>query len=588
MADTVCSKFIETADRQSERTAIEFCRRGTWLDVSWRHYGELVANAAAGLSAHGVTPGDRVAIWSNTRLEWAICDLAILSLGAVTVPIYQNSSRDDIEHVLKDSDPKLIFCESPALAARAGVALGGSPDGRAVAWFEAGDESSLEALQTRGAEALKADPELVRRHVNKIELNMPATIVYTSGTTGLPKGVVLTHAQIMSQITEAFPLLGVTSLDKTLSFLPFAHVLGRIEIWGHALVGYTMAYAESVERIKEGLVKAKPTAMIAVPRIFEKIYNGILAQLEISPWRKRVFAWAMSVGREISKRKEEKLPAPLDVVMKYRIAQKLVFGPILEKMGGRLRFCVCGGAPLSQPIAEFFHAAGLLILEGYGLTETTAAICVNTPFDYRFGTVGKPVGEVRLKIASDGEILVKSKKVMTEYYRDPAATAAAFDDGWFKTGDIGEISPDGFLRITDRKKELIKTAGGKYVAPQKLDGLLKANPLISQSLIVGDQRKYVVALITLNESALKNESSLYRLSGDELARSPHTRELVRKAIADANSSLASYESIKNFAILPRDFTVEGGELTPSLKVKRKVVEERYHEAIERLYGVERG
>ena len=330
----------------------------------------------------------------------------------------------------------------------------------------------------------------------------------------------------------------------------------------------------------------KPSLIVAVPRVFEKIYNGILAQAEISPIKSRVFHWALGVGREISRHKVEKQPVPIELALKYQLARKLVFNTIAEKLGGNLRFAVCGGAPLSQPIAEFFHAAGLLILEGYGLTETTAAITVNTPFDYRFGTVGKAIGDVKLKLAEDGEILVQSKKVMRGYWNDTESTARALQDGWFHTGDIGEISAEGYLRITDRKKDLIKTAGGKYVAPQKLEGLLKANRFISQVHIHGDQRKYVVALLTLNMDAVQKfaeENGVNSKDPESLVENAKVKDLIRRGVAEVNAQLASYESIKNFAILPREFTIEAGELTPSLKVKRKVVDVKYRDLIDKLY-----
>ena len=396
----------------------------------------------------------------------------------------------------------------------------------------------------------------------------------------------ITHTQALSEVADAFPLLGVTVRDRSLCFLPFAHILGRVEIWGHGLTGYTMAFAESVDRLKDNLVEVKPTIMMAVPRVFEKIYNGILAQAEASPLKSKVFHWALALGREMSQYKVEKQPVPLDLALKYRLAKKLVFDSISDRMGGRLRFAISGGAPMSRSIAEFFHAAGLLILEGYGLTETTAAVAVNTPFDYKFGTVGKGIGDVRFKIADDGEILVQSKKVMKEYLDDPEATKVAIVDGWYHTGDIGELSPEGYLRITDRKKDLIKTAGGKYVAPQKLEGLLKVSRFISQVHIHGDQKKYVVAILTLNMDSLRawaGENGIDGKSRGDLVANPKVRKLIKNAVAETNSHLASFETIKNFAILPREFTVESGELTPSLKVKRKVVDDHYKALVDSLY-----
>ena len=597
MADTVCHRFLDTAKKQATRTAVMYKRGGRWNELTWTDYRRLVLSIAAGLQTLGVRKGDKVAIFSNTRLEWAASDLAILGLGAVTVPVYQSSTPEDISFIFADSEVKVLICETPAYARRLRDIIKAQKTIEHVVCFESDKEGvmpegtlSLEDVQAKGEAALKSSPTLYELAVRELSNDDTATIIYTSGTTGRPKGVIHTHTQALSEVADAFPLLGVTSRDRSLSFLPYAHVLGRIEIWGHALIGYTMAFAESIDKLKNDLVEVHPTIIVSVPRVFEKIYNGILAQAEIGRVRSKVFDWAIATGREISQYKVEKQPVPIELALRYRLAKKLVFDSIYEKLGGQLRFAVCGGAPLSRPIAEFFHAAGILILEGYGLTETMAAIAVNTPFDYRFGTVGKAVGDVRFKIAEDGEILVQSKKVMKEYLHDAEATAEVLKDGWFHTGDIGVLSPEGYLRITDRKKDLIKTAGGKYVAPQRLEGLLKANRFISQVHIHGDQKKYVVALLTLNMRDVEKfaeENEISYKDRQSLVDHPKVKELIRNAVAEANSHLASFESIKNFAILPQEFTIESGELTPSLKVKRKVVDEHYRALIDSLYGGEK-
>lgn len=604
MADTVCHKFLETTTKHAEKRAVMFNRGGRWNELDWKSYRAAVETIAAGLQVLGIRKGDRVAILSNTRLEWAASDLAILGLGAVTVPIYQNSTHEDISYILNDSQARVLICESTKAAIKIRAVIEGSKSIETVICFDApeaaledlgdgGDEKSIPAqlsldeLQAKGSAALKLSPTLYELAVEELKSEDMATLIYTSGTTGRPKGVVLTHVQTLSEVADAFPLLGVTPRDRSLTFLPYAHILGRIEIWGHAMTGYTMAFARSIDKMKDDLMEVHPTLIIAVPRVFEKIYNGILAQAEISPVKSKVFHWALAIGREISLFKVNKQSVPMDLALKYQLARRLVFNSIGERMGGRLRFAICGGAPLSQSIAEFFHAAGLLILEGYGLTETTAAITVNTPFDYRFGTVGKAVGEVKLKIAEDGEILVQSKKVMKGYYNDPKATVEAIENGWFHTGDIGELSAEGYLKITDRKKDLLKTAGGKYVAPQRLEGLLKASRFISQVHIHGDQKKYIVALLTLNMSSVEKyaeENGIAFKSPEQLVENPKIKDLIRKSVAEANTHLASFESIKNFAILPHDFTIESGELTPSLKVKRKVVEARHKETLEKLYS----
>lgn len=601
MSGTICDKFIQTVRKKAKNTAIQYKRGGNWIDLTWADYKELVEVVAAGLQVFGVRKGDRVAIISRTRYEWAVCDLAILGLGGVTVPVYPNSRPEDIAFILEDSEPKIVICEDLSVAKTVADLAKEARNLERILYIDhlkRGKEipsitrpvTSWLELQQQGEEALKKSPTLYELAVGALEPQDVATIIYTSGTTGRPQGVVHTHTQILSEVSDAFPLLGVTARDRSLTFLPFAHVLGRIEIFGHALIGYTMAFAQDIERLSSDLIEAKPTIMVAVPRVFEKFYSAILAQAEISRVKKRVFDWALSIGREVSQHKIAKQPLPVELALKYQVAHRLVFKKILARFGGQMRFAVSGGAPLNPAIAEFFHAIGLLILEGYGLTETMAAITVNTPFDYKFGSVGKPIGDVRLKIADDGEILVQSKKVMKEYHRDPEATAKAIRDGWFHTGDIGEISSDGFLKILDRKKDLIKTAGGKYVAPQRLEALLMTKPLISQVHIHGDQRKFVVALITLNQEAARKfaeENKITYTSPEALAEAPKIREHVRKAVAEANAQLASFETIKNFAILPREFSIESGELTPSLKIKRKVVDEKYRDLIDSLYGLQK-
>lgn len=617
MSDTVVRRFLETTKRHPTKTAVRFCQRlktrgnkhgDTWLELNWTEYRRLVESLAAGLQSIGVRKGDRVAILANTRLEWAALDLAILGLGAITVPVYPSSTADDVAFILQDSQIKIFFVEDASVLKKLEknwatsvakfktpekIILIDAPNPTDSVLAMANPQSqttappmTLDVLQQQGETALKASPTLYELAVSEVKPDDVATIIYTSGTTGRPRGVVHTHTQILSEVAEAFPLLGVSSSDVTLTFLPYAHVLGRIEIWGHAMIGYTMGFAESIDRLKQGFAEVRPTIIIAVPRIFEKIHAGIIAQADISPLRRKAFDWALDVGMKVSECKQQKKAIPLEVALQYAAARKLVFNSISERLGGRLRFAVCGGAPLNNSIARFFHAAGILILEGYGLTETMAAVCVNTPFDYKFGTVGKPIGDVKLKIAADGEILIQSRKVMREYHGDPEATKRAIMDGWFHTGDIGQIDEAGHLQITDRKKDLLKTAGGKYVAPQRLEGLVKLSPFVSNVHIYGDNRKFIVALLTLAQETVEpwaRESGLSFKTMQDLSQHPKVKELMRKSIAEANSHLASFETIKNFAILEKDFTVESGELTPSLKVKRKLVDERYKNVIDAMY-----
>ncbi len=600
---TICRKFLETVEKYNSKIAISHCRNKTWLDLTWFDYRDRVANFAAGLHTLGVQTADRVAILANTRPEWAISDMAILSQSAITVPLYPTSTIEDVQFILNNSKAELLIVDNirtieklrkldPAdfSFVKNVICIELNPDQLDRLPNRHFGLYSFDEISQNGAKFLRHHPSFFSDKCCEVKLQDHASIIYTSGTTGTPKGVVLTHAQIMSEVGDAFPLLGVTNRDRTLTFLPFAHVLGRIELWGHVFIGYHMAYAEGVERVRENLQIIKPTILVSVPRIFEKIYNTILVQAEISPVQNKIFTWAIDIGRQVSHYKIRKEPLPLELIVKFQLADRLVLKNIREKFGGELRFSISGGAPLNATLGEFFHAIGILILEGYGLTETTAAILVNTPFDYRFGCVGKPIGDVQVKLAEDGEILIKSKKVMKEYFEDPEATAQVLHDGWFSTGDIGVISPEGYLKITDRKKDLIKTAGGKYVAPQKLEALLKTSKYVSQVHIHGDRRKYIVVLVTLNSLAIEEflkERKIAITAPEAIAKHPLVRDLLRRVIAEANKGLASFESIKNFAILPRDFSIEDGELTPSLKVKRKVVDQRYATIIEKLYGFDK-
>lgn len=587
---TICQILANLPEQRKSQPATMSKSSGKWRTKNWAEYYEDIQKIATALSKSGIKKGDRIAIMANTRYEWSVFDYAILGLGGVTVPIYQNVISDDLLYILNDCEAQILIVENRHMLKNFLAIREKCPTVQRVITIE---NVSVDEFPTQSFEQLinsrnltDQDRVAFEQSCNDTKFTDTATLIYTSGTTGSPKGVVLTHMQIISEVGEAFPAMTATASDVNLSFLPYAHVLGRIEHWGHVYIGFTMAYAESIERIKHNLLEVKPTFMIAVPRIFEKIYSAIWAQAETQPMKLKVFRWSLAVALKMGDYRLRKSLPPLTLLAEYQLAKKLVLQNVKAAFGGRLRFAVSGGAPLARDIALFFHACDVLILEGYGLSETTAAICVNRPYDYRFGSVGKPIGDVELKIAEDGEILVRSKKVMREYYQNPQATKEAFTGEWFHTGDIGEILDSGDLRITDRKKDLIKTAGGKYVAPQKLEGLLKVHPFISNVLIHGDQKKYIVALLTLDRQYLLKYAKDNRISyADfiELTKNQRIQEMVRDAVAECNSHLASFESIKKYQVLPDDFTVESGELTPSLKVKRKVLDIKYKERIESMY-----
>lgn len=588
---TILNSVLESPDRKSSKPAVRYKKKSSWVDIPWSDYYQQIESLGAALVRYGVRQGDRVAIMSQTRWEWGAFDFAILGVGAVTVPIYHNNSPEDVEYILNNSEAKIFICESKAVYRLWDSIRSKCPSVKQVIvlenfTYDPKDFFLFEEFQEAGRELLKDDPEVFRNLASTVTADQIATVIYTSGTTGRPKGVVLLHSAIVSEVSEAFPLCGVTASDETLAFLPFAHVMGRIELWGHMFIGYTINFSESIEKLRNNLTEIRPTILVSVPRIFEKIYSGILAQIETKPLQAKIFNAALDIGKKVSDLRVTRQTIPLPLLAQYEVAKRLVLNKIRDAFGGRLRFAISGGAPINGDIAKFFHAANILVLEGYGLTETTAAISVNTPFNYRFGSVGRPIGDTQLKIADDGEILVKSKKVMREYYKNPEATNESLSNGWFHTGDIGEILPSGDLRITDRKKDLIKTAGGKYVAPQRLEGLLKMHPLVSQVLIHGDQKKYIVALLTLDKAVLTQIADSKRIKyGEwtELTQNQEVQAQVKRVVSETNSQLASFETIKKFKVLPVEFTIEGGELTPSLKVKRKLLDQRYKAEIDSLY-----
>lgn len=594
--------WVEQMSARGNLPAIKFKQKREWREVGWADYAVWVEETAAALIGLGLQPGDKIAIFASSRYEWTLIDTAALAQGIVVVPIYHTMTAEELQYILTDSGARMLFTENASLLKIFRECEAACPAIEKIFVMDAPKPTAagagkpavaLAELRQSGAAGRAEHAPEWRRRMGALQITDPATIIYTSGTTGKPKGVLLTHLQVASEVNEAFPFCGVTHHDVSLTFLPYSHIFGRIELWGSLAFGFTLAFAESIEKIRANLGEVKPTIMMAVPRIFEKIYLAIQAQIETNPLRKKLFAWALDIGRTIGQLKIARRPVPLRMIPSFEIADRLVLTKVREAFGGRLRFAVSGGAPLNPEIAEFFHACGVLVLEGYGLTETTAAVCVNTPFDYVFGTVGKPIGDVQVKIAEDGEILLKSDKIMTEYYNNPEATREAFVDGWYKTGDIGELTPTGQLKITDRKKDLIKTAGGKYVAPQKLEGMLKMNILLSQVHIHGDQRKYISALITLDAANLRQFAKDRALPVPDpadkeaiakLTQHPSVQDSVRKAVAETNSQLASFETIKRFLILAQDFSIETGELTPSLKIKRRFVDQKYKKELDSLYS----
>ncbi len=539
-------------------------RADSWRPVSWDEAAERVEALSRGLLARGVRHGDRVAVLARTRLEWILLDWAVMSIGAVVVGLYPTSSARECEYVLEHCEAALAFAEDEEQTRKLVSVRGSLPALREVIPFD-----RLTKLEAEGriSRHLEAEP------VKEDDL---ATLIYTSGTTGPPKGCMLTHRNLVSAATRVREGLQRPG-DVVLLFLPLAHSYGRLAHQAATFRGATVAPVAEVTRVPEALATVRPTILPAVPRVYEKIHANTLGEIEraVGP-RRRIGLWALDVGARASRARRDGASAPRLLALQERVADRLVFAKVRERLGGRLRLGISGAAPLSTDVMEFFHALGVPVLEGYGLTETASSATVNEPEDFRIGTVGRPVEGAEIRLADDGEILVRGDAVFAGYYKEPEATAAALTkEGWLRTGDVGEIDADGFLRITDRKKDLIITAGGKNIAPQNLENALKASRFVSHAIVVGDRRPYVTALLTLDE--------------EELAASGlDPQRVVQELVDEVNRERTRVEQIKRFVILPRDFSQEEGEVTPTLKLRRKVIHEHFADEIEQLYAREPG
>ncbi|AKZ55656.1 Long-chain fatty-acid CoA ligase [Streptomyces ambofaciens ATCC 23877] len=573
-----------------------------WKSLTWAEAAERVYAIAAGLIELGVQPEQRVALASSTRLEWILADLGIMCAGAATTTVYPQTNAEESAYILSDSESRVLIAEDAAQLAKAREKRGELPELTHVVVVDAtgadtGEDwvLTLDDLERRGAARLEADPELVRKRVGALTKDQLATLIYTSGTTGRPKGVRLPHDN-WSYMAKAIAATGlVTKDDVQYLWLPLAHVFGKVLTSGQIEAGHVTAVDGRVDKIIENLPVVQPTYMAAVPRIFEKVYNGVAAKARAGGGAKyKIFQWAAGVAREYAKVTQDNFKrtgtasAPAGLRTKHAVADKLVYAKIREAFGGRLRACVSGSAALAPEIGFFFAGAGIHILEGYGLTESSAASFVNPGEAYRTGTVGKPLPGTEVRIADDGEILLRGPGIMEGYHQLPEKTAEVLEsDGWFHTGDIGELSPDGYLRITDRKKDLIKTSGGKYIAPAEVEGQFKAVcPYVSNILVHGADRNFCTALIALDEIAIMEwakENGLEGKSYAEVVAAPVTVEMVDGYVKQLNEGLQRWQTVKKFRLLPRDLDVEHGEITPSLKLKRPVVEREYKHLIEEMY-----
>ncbi|MES3033246.1 MAG: long-chain fatty acid--CoA ligase [Gemmatimonadota bacterium] len=590
---TLTQLFFDAIARYAKPAALRFKRDGKWHDISHAMLLDRVRHTSMALQGMSLARGDRVALLSENRPEWAIADYACLTAGLADVPIYPTLPAEQMVHILNDSGAVAMFVSTPEQAAKIARIRPDVPSLRRVISFTApapaGCDITMDELMAEGA-ALDSPERAAAWKIAALSAQPDdlATLIYTSGTTGLPKGVMLSHDNLYSNVFASLPVLDPKDDDVALSFLPLSHIFERMS--GHYMLfagGCTIAYAESIDAVAANLAEVRPTILSSVPRIYEKLYARIMEGGNAgSPLKKRIFHWSLQVADEWADAFLAKREPGALLAAKYAVAQKLVFSKIKAKLGGRLRVACSGGAPLASTINKFFVAVGLTLVEGYGLTETSPVISVNRLDNIRVGTVGELVAGVEVTIAADGEILTRGPSVMQGYYRNPAATAEAIDaDGWFHTGDIGAMQ-DGFLKITDRKKDIIVTAGGKNIAPQPIENTVVTNAFVSQAVMIGDKRKFPVMLVVPSWDALLKWTAHKGITSTDrtaLLVDPAVVEKMDREVRSQMAGLAKFESPKKIALLEHEFTIEGGELTPSLKVKRRVINEKYKAIIDALY-----
>lgn len=590
--------FYDSAARYSSKPALMEKKGAIYRAVTYQEMKERVEQVAGYLLSRGLEAQDRVALLSENRPEWPITDMGIISAGLVNVPIYPTLTALQIRHILNDSGARAIFVSKPAQLQKI-VAI--HHECKHLKWVVVMDPPetlpemkgievvSLHQVLTEGESLLAQSRTLLEQRLQQAHENHLVSIVYTSGTTGDPKGVMLTHRNFASNARAAQQALGFDSSQISLSFLPLSHVLERVVNYVMQYCGATIAYAESIDTIAQNLQEVRPSVFVAVPRIFEKIYTRIIQNIENEkPLKKKIFYWALEVGKQAAVYISQGKPLPPSLAWKHKLADKLVFAKIREKTGGRLKFAVSGGAPLMRELAEFFFAVGIHIYEGYGLTETSPVICFNRPGAVKFGYVGQVIEDVEVKIAPDGEILARGPNITPGYFNQPEATREVIDEeGWFHTGDIGELDEDGFLKITDRKKEIIVMSNGKNVAPQPIENVLKTSPYIEQAVMLGNNQKYMAALIYPNLDLLDQYAREHQLSigsRRELLQNPQIYDFLEREIHRMMADFARYEQIKKFALIEEELTQDNGFLTPTLKYKRRLIHEHFKDVIAGLFA----
>ncbi len=590
---TLAELFYFAQENHARKNALNYKKEGKWHSISSKDIVERSENIALGLNSIGIKTGDRVAILASNSPEWTLSDAGCQFAGIIDVPIYTTLTPDSIKYIINDSRAKAIFVQDVKTFERIAEIIPECPTLEKVIFFgseiiDSDDAITLEDLEKSGAGTKRDSPNLIKELISSTKPDDIATLIYTSGTTGEPKGVMLSHENLISNVLDVGDNYNFADNDTSLSVLPLSHVFERTGMYVYIFNGMAVYFAESIEKVADNLQEVRPTVFVGVPRLFEKVYaKAKLKAAQQSGFKEKIFDWAIDIGKEIALKKEndEKITGVLGI--KHSIADTLVFSKLRDFFGGRLRFCITGGAALSDKIYLIFTGAGISIMQGYGLTETSPVITSSNPLGVKLGTSGKPIRNVEVRIAKDGEIEVSGPNVMHGYYNKPAATRDTFsDDGWFKTGDIGEIDEEGFLKITDRKKELFKTSGGKYIAPSPIEQMIKSSRFVSQVVLVGNSRKFAAALIVPDFEQLKSyvkNNNWNLIAPRDFCESQNVLRLFEDEIDKYCDGLARYETVKKVALLEEELTVEGGELTPTLKIKRRIVDEKYQAIIDRIY-----
>jgi long-chain acyl-CoA synthetase len=588
---TIAEIILKAAAEFDKPDALNYKDGERWQSISSKEFVHRAELITLGLYSLGIRQGDRVAILSQNCYQWTITDVGCLFGGYISVPLYATQAPEQVQYILNDSESRVLFVEDEAAFTRVRDFVSNCRSLEKIIFFRGkfSDSSlSFSELESLGRDLLKQNHGLVNDLRRSLTSEDMATIIYTSGTTGEPKGVMLTNQNIVSNLEGTAGHLQFTKEEVALSVLPLSHVLERMGMFMYISRGMSVYYAESLEKIGDNIREVRPTFLIAVPRLYEKIYARIKEKARAGGTVKvALLSWAVEVGKEWARRVYNRQDVPASLKIKHKLASRLIFSKWHEGTGGRLRFLVSGGSALSEEIGYIFAGAGLPILEGYGLTETSPVITVNSPASNRIGTVGQPLPNVQVRIAPDGEIETRGPNVMVGYYRKPAETRAVLtDDGWFKTGDIGTLDKDGYLKITDRKKELFKTSGGKYIAPQPIEQRIKSCPYVNQVVLVGSERRFPAALIVPNWDQIRTLPEFKSLptSTSELVREPQLIEFFQKQVDSLTENLSKYERVKRVALIENELTIDGGELTPSMKVKRRVVDQKYRKLIDQIYS----